>query len=261
MVNRFAGHWLRRILDRALKKIVYPRADLFAANSIDGIEESIKYYRVKRERTYRLYNIVNWADIVALGGEKAAEVPVDSSAFTICTSGRLVSMKRVDTLLLAVSRLPKRLRWRILIIGDGPERVELERLVRKLNIDNRVSFLGWIENPFPSVASSSVYVHCSEWEGFSNGVIEGMFLDVPIITSYCSSDAREMCTLGAALGFEPGDAETLRRQIERVFFDAKLRDRLLKAARQYRASHEASFAIHGYDSLIELAAQMRLLRG
>jgi glycosyltransferase involved in cell wall biosynthesis len=258
MVNRSAGHWLRKISDRVFKNIVYPRADLFAANSIDGIEESINYYGVKRERAYRLHNMVDEAEFATFGREKGIEATRDQSIFTICTSARLVSMKRIDTLLLAAPRLCQHCGWRMLIIGDGRQRDELERLARKLNIDDRVKFLGWIENPFPIVAASSVYVHCSEWEGFSNGVIEGMFLDVPIITSYCSSDAREMCITGAALGFEPGNAEELRRHIENLISDPTLRDRLRTAARQYRTKYEISSAIQGYDSLIRLAARMRV---
>ena len=97
----------------------------------------------------------------------------------------------------------------------------------------------------------------SEYEGFSNAALEAMFLDVPVITSYCSADAREMCEQGAALGFEVGDAEQLSRQILAVLGDKNLRQSLVRAASRYRAPQALENALPAYERLISQLAGER----
>ena len=77
-----------------------------------------------------------------------------------------------------------------------------------------------------------------------------MFSDVPVITSYCISDAREMCFQGAALGFEVGDHKLLAEHIANVITDKVLNDELIRCARMYRNPHALEYAIPFYEDLI-----------
>src|SRR6202008_2174687 len=105
---------------------------------------------------------------------------------------RLVQSKRVDTVIRAIAKLASTFDCALAVMGDGPLLGELSLLANQLGIGSRVHFCGWQENPMPLVARASVCVVSSDYEGFSNSVLEAMFLDVPVVTSYCSSDAREM---------------------------------------------------------------------
>lgn len=250
---------LRRVVNRWLMRLVYGRGDWFAANSIDGVEESIRYFGVKRDTARRLGGIIDSEELETLA-RQAPCVEHDPLMFTICTSARFDAMKRLDTLLHAVAGLPSHLSWRLILIGDGKERANLEALARRLGIASRVRFTGWTTNPFPIVAASSVYVHCSEWEGLSNAVLEAMFLKVPVATSFCSSDAREMSACGAALGFETGDANALSSHLENLMCSSELRERLRTQGVQYCRRHEKSASVADYDALLLRAAQMHAAR-
>ena len=171
--------------------------------------------------------------------------------------GVLIGMKRVDTLVDAFALvLSVRPDVGLLILGDGKARGALEIQARALGVEQQVTFVGQVDNPFPFLKRASVLVLASEYEGFSNAVIEAMFLDVPVITSYCSSDAREMCEQGAALGFDVGDAKQLSRQIVAVLGDGNLEAELgREEPARYRAPQALENSVPAYERLIALVAE------
>lgn len=253
LTSRYEHPWTRRVMTRWLRKLTYGRGDGFAANSIDGLEESIAHFGVKRERARRVAGVIDSQELRKLAGEAPA-APIDGRTFTVCTSARFDAMKRLDTLLHALHKLPSDLEWRAILVGDGAERAKLEALASTLGIASRVHFAGWIANPFPVIGASSVYVHCSELEGLSNAVLEAMFLGVPVVSSFCSSDTREMERMGAALGYEPGDDETLAAHLETLMRETATAEALRARALEYCQRHERSTSIADYEALLLNAA-------
>lgn len=92
---------------------------------------------------------------------------------------RLSSEKRQDTLLRAFARSGSNLK--LLIVGDGPCRIALERLSRTLEISNKVVFLGFLNNPYPLIKNAKFSVICSEYEGFGISIAESICLGVPTL--------------------------------------------------------------------------------
>jgi glycosyltransferase involved in cell wall biosynthesis len=241
----------RRALARACFRLAYSRADLFAANSIDGIRESVEDFGVPAQRAVRLFNPVDSVRLRRLAAEPSTTAP--SCDFLIVFSCRFDAMKRADTLLLAVSHIPRTRGWKVIIIGDGAQRHQIASTIQARGLEDRVIMTGWLNNPFPLIAKGDVFVHCSEWEGFSNSVIEAMFLDVPVVTSYCSTDAREMCEAGAAIGYEVGDAGALADILANMIEHPHLLTEVKNRARAYRARFEVEAAMEGYRDLLQRA--------
>lgn len=232
-----------------LMKIAYPSADMFIANSIDGIAESVSHYGVREHLTKRIPNIIDQKEITKKSEES---MPLGNTLkhHTIVMVSRLIRMKRIDTALEAMALLPRNIDCTLMIVGEGSELLSLKQLTNDLGIADRVFFSGWLENPLGLVRQASMYVMTSEYEGFSNSVLEAMFLDVPVITSYCSTDARHMCQQGAALGFETGDAKMLAQHFITLMISKQERDRLIDRARYYRSWHESTTAISYYEKTI-----------
>jgi len=244
---------LKREFIRILQQMAYQSADMFAANSIDGIRESVDYFNVRENLTKRIPNIINENEVI-----EKAEQPLNISHISrhkhkIAVVSRLVKMKRIDTAIEAMAMLPKDIDCAMVIAGDGPELPNLKQLAQDLGIAERVFFIGWLENPLPLIRQSSAYVICSEYEGFSNSVLEAMFADTPVITSFCSTDAKQMCQQGAALGFETGDAETLSKHFLTLMNSKQEKEQLIHEARQYRSWHECKTAIAVYEQTISEA--------
>jgi glycosyltransferase involved in cell wall biosynthesis len=106
--------------------------------------------------------------------------------------GRLVDEKGVDDFLAAVARLrTHRPDVRGLIVGDGPDRASLEQLARKLRIDDRVTFVGWVDplEVGDYLKAADVFVgpsrETSDGRGEGQGLtfVEAMFAGTPIVAT------------------------------------------------------------------------------
>src|SRR5690606_29211154 len=86
--------------------------------------------------------------------------------FTIITAGRLVPWKGVDVIIELLVDLPE---CRLIVAGDGPERMKLESLTRKLGVGDRVVFMGNIsrEELFAEMCKSHIFVLNTSFESFS----------------------------------------------------------------------------------------------
>jgi sugar transferase (PEP-CTERM/EpsH1 system associated) len=150
--------------------------------------------------------------------------------------GRLAAVKNYQLLLHAVALLPQDLRWRLVLIGDGPERDTLERIARELGVDARVSLLGYRDNVPELLRELDVFVLPSISEGMSNTLLEAMAAGVAAIASDVGGN-REIIESGrSGLLFAPGDPLSAAAAIEQLARDAQLRGRLASAGAQRAAT-------------------------
>ncbi len=75
----------------------------------------------------------------------------------------------------------------LLILGDGPEKVNLENLAFKLKIKNSIHFLGFVseEKKFQYLSCSDAFISTSEHEGFGINFQEAIYCNLPIISTDC----------------------------------------------------------------------------
>ena len=96
--------------------------------------------------------------------------------------GRLVSQKGCDKLIRTLSLLDKDgVGFSATIVGDGKERLNLEKLVADLNLVDRVTFVGNRKDVIDYMYSSDVIVNTSCKEGMSNVLLEAMSVGLPIV--------------------------------------------------------------------------------
>lgn len=103
--------------------------------------------------------------------------PVDGP-FTFSIVCRLEPSKEVDMAIRAVARVPN---LRLTIAGDGSVRGKLEALARKLNVDNRVCFLGYQRDPRPAIAEGDAAINSCRVEPLGLSVLEALALQRPVI--------------------------------------------------------------------------------
>ena len=106
------------------------------------------------------------------------------SIMQIVGVGSLVSVKRWDKLIACAAILKKRgIRFQLKLAGDGPLREELVSQAAALGLCNEVQFLGQVDDIPSLLASSDVLVHCSDFEGCPNSVMEAMACGLPVIAT------------------------------------------------------------------------------
>ncbi len=132
-------------------------------------------------------------------------------------------------------------RLRYKIIGDGPERGRLEALAARLQISERVEFLGQLE-PAEALAearTATLFVMPSTEEAFGVAYIEAMAAGIPAIGCRGEPGPEEIAAAGDGfLLVPPGDIERLTQRIDELLSDPQ---RLREAAQRARATVAENF--------------------
>jgi glycosyltransferase involved in cell wall biosynthesis len=155
--------------------------------------------------------------------------------FRVCAAGRLVWEKGFDVLLegfaLACNEMGQP--CELLVLGEGPRRQELNERARALAIHDQVCFAGFVDNPYPVLASADVFVHPARWEGFGVVVAEAMALGVPIIATACPGGPKDILDGGrAGILVPPEHPQELAHALVRVLQDFAFRTRLASLAKE-----------------------------
>ena len=215
-----------------------------------GLAEVIK---VPYERITTIYNPAITSDLHG----KAAEQPdhpwfLDHGAPIILAVGRLAKHKDHPTLIRAFARLTTRRACRLIILGEGLLRKEIEGLVEKFKLSDRVSLPGWVENPFAFMARASLFVLSSRWEAFGMVLAEALACGCPCVSTDCPSGPAEILLNGDLGPLVPvGDDAALAEAMGRVLDDPPDR-RLLQ---QRAAYFSADRAVAAYEELITSVVQ------
>lgn len=108
------------------------------------------------------------------------------------STGRFVKLKNYDKIIYAFKQfLNSNNSWKLLLIGDGPEKRNCEKLVKKLGIEEYVIFTGQISNVEKYYEKSKIYICASSFEGWGMSITEAMMFKNAII-SYNFPSAREI---------------------------------------------------------------------
>jgi glycosyltransferase involved in cell wall biosynthesis len=150
----------------------------------------------------------------------------DYDGYRLLTVGRLNPQKAIEVSIETMARLKREgisARWYVL--GTGPEREKLERLIVRLGLEEDFYLLGAVDNPYPYFAACDLYVHASRFEGRSIAIQEAQALGCAILASDCSGN-REQIRDGWDGVLSPLDVTALAGQIQRLLADQKLRSLL-----------------------------------
>ena len=159
----------------------------------------------------------------------------------IMAAGRLVPERQHAKLVAAFAEIADQIPdWRLRIVGEGPQRVEVVRQTRKANLWDRVELVRSVPDLAAEWAKASVGAVSSRAEAFPMGALEAMAAGVPVVTFDCASGPRELVeheVTGLLVGAE--SVSGLAAALLRMTTDAELRHRLgegaLRASRQYAA--------------------------
>lgn len=200
-----------------LVKLLYPNVDLIVAVSQGVADDLINYMNIPAEKIHVIYDPVVTDDLYSKS-EEVLDHPwfLDKSCPVILAVGRLTPVKDFNTLITAFSLVRQQIPAKLLILGEGECRNELEQLVLDNNLSEDVSLPGFFSNPFPYMKHSSLFVLSSRTEGLPNAMIQAMALGVPIVATNCRSGPAEILENGR-LGIltEVGNPELLAKSIMR----------------------------------------------
>ena len=185
LAERHAGlkHWAAA----ALPRLAYPRADHIIAVSEGVRSDLIRNFRVPANLVKALPNPFD-LDRITADGRAEPELPLPPR-FMVGV-GRLTTAKGPQDLIeayaLAKPDIP------LCLLGDGPDRQQLEARIAELGLSDRIRLLGYARNPFAIVSRAELFVSGSHCEGFPNAMAEAMALGLPVVATDCPSGPAEI---------------------------------------------------------------------
>jgi glycosyltransferase involved in cell wall biosynthesis len=175
---------------------------------------------------------------------------VDAAASCIALVARLVPIKDVPTFLRSVATVAKTFpNIQALIVGDGVERVSLERLAYSLGISAHCRFTGWVADLREVYAAADVAVLSSINEGAGASLVEAMASGKPVVATSVGG-VPEIVSPGTGLLVPPRDPEALAAAIVKLLGDPALGKKMGTAARESAlAKYSASRLVTDLDNL------------
>jgi glycosyltransferase involved in cell wall biosynthesis len=163
--------------------------------------------------------------------------------------GRFSREKGFDILIRAVALLP---RVTCVLVGDGPERPNLERLADDLGIRRRVLMTGWVSRARSYLPSFDLVAFPSRFEGLPLAVVEGMLAKRAVIASDVGSVGEAVVDGVTGLLVPPEDPDALAAAIARLIDDSKLRSRMGIRGRERALAHFSSQTMaRSYEALYQ----------
>jgi glycosyltransferase involved in cell wall biosynthesis len=158
----------------------------------------------------------------------------------ILSVGRLSFEKGMDVLIQSFARIHEAFPlWSLAILGEGPERMELEKLAKTLGIADKIRFLGKVKDPEVWMARAGLVVQVSRFEGFPNAVVEAMGMGAAVISTDCPSGPSEIIVDGVNGRLVPVDnVAALADMMRQLMGDQQQRDALGGAALEVRQRYE-----------------------
>lgn len=167
-------------------KIYYEEADYIVSVSNEAAQMFKRYFENIKEKILCLYNIMDIDRIKKLSIEPVYDCPQlqQENILKLCSVGRLNAQKDFKLALGTARKLKeKSINFIWIIIGEGEERYELEKLIRIYDLKNLVYLLGMKRNPYPYMKKCDIYIQTSKSEGLCITVGEAKVLKKPIIVT------------------------------------------------------------------------------
>lgn len=206
---RFANSLKDRCLP-ILMRIIYPLAARIVAVSTGVANDLSRVIGIPRSRIHVIFNPVVTPELLTSSFESEEHPWFEHGQPPVILGiGRLTQAKGFSNLIYAFSRIRKnQIRARLMILGEGDERSNLEALISTLGVESEVSLPGFHDNPYFFLRNSSVFVLSSLWEGLPTVLIEALACGVAIVSTNCPSGPDEILENGKWGTLVPVNDET-----------------------------------------------------
>ena len=161
----------------------YQKYDQIVAVSENVKQASCTYSGIQPSRIHVLYNTNDTEHIRMMSKNSVMDARFVSGELSICSVGKIVPVKGFDRLARIHKRLmDEGLKHHIYILGVGEQQAEIEDYLKKNNLENSFTFLGFQDNPYQYVSRCDLYVCSSLREGFSTAATEALIVGTPVCT-------------------------------------------------------------------------------
>ncbi|WP_028973449.1 glycosyltransferase family 4 protein [Spirochaeta cellobiosiphila] len=209
-----------------LRFIFYPRATKIVSLS-QGVSDYFKWIKEKKKQVIYNFYTPNTQEV-------KEEYFFDKDKKYIIAMGRLVSLKQHSMMIKAFRKISDNKKdISLVIFGEGPERGNLENLIKELSLTGKVFLPGTVRNTEYVFSNGELFLHTSTYEGFGNVLVEAMAMGLPVVSTDCMSGPKEIVIDGFN-GFLVGikDIDGTVAAINKLLDDIVLKESMSRNAKK-----------------------------
>ncbi|MBI2446212.1 MAG: glycosyltransferase [Parcubacteria group bacterium] len=222
------------------EKISAPFKDIIVVNSEFDRQLAIKNKITRPEKIITIYNGIDLNEIKFLSkeevkkfiGSKIENLKLKIENFILIgTIANLYKNKGLDFLILAAARIKKsQPSWQFIIIGNGPEKLNLEKLIKNHGLENDVFLIGSIPDAHKYLKAFDLFVLPSVKEGQPWVILEAMAAEIPIVATNIAGIPEMIENEKSGLLVEPTDPDALAAAIEKTLTHPSLAHKMAQNA-------------------------------
>tara|TARA_Y100000816_G_scaffold220828_1_gene165812 strand:+ start:1308 stop:2399 length:1092 start_codon:yes stop_codon:yes gene_type:complete len=185
--------WSKNFIKKQLYKFGLNAASQIIVNSLEFKKIIKKKFNIN---SVNIYNPLNSKEIIDLSKKKIKFNFFEKNYLNLINIGRLENQKDHLTLLRAIKLIKDRIKIKLLIIGNGSMQNEIGAFIEKNNLKSNVKIINNLDNPFPYLLKSDLFVLSSIFEGLPNVLLEALTLNKFVISTNCSTGPAEILVNG-----------------------------------------------------------------
>ncbi len=203
-----------KMIDYFLMQPLYKSADAIIAQSKDIYNDLIEVYKLSKDKIKIINNPIK-KDKLKVGNSNNCNIK-------LLTIGRFSPEKGYDRLLQIVHKLPSN--YTLQIMGDGALVDDMKKIAKKLKIEDRLTFLGFLEEEqkLTIMQASDLYIQTSYVEGFPNSLLQSVAMGLPVIAFDVPGGTKEIVNAVNGVLIPDGEKELMVEAIKK--FESNLYD-------------------------------------
>tara|TARA_B100000929_G_scaffold188682_1_gene149408 strand:+ start:7478 stop:8578 length:1101 start_codon:yes stop_codon:yes gene_type:complete len=173
----------------------YKNYDHIITQSNDMSFDLIQNFNIPPEKIIKINNPVDNIYIQKLKSEN--NVTLKKDKINLLCAGRLNYQKGFDLLISGLEDFLKiEDNIHLTILGEGEDKIKLEKLVKKEGLQEKITFLGSVDNPYSYMSKADLFVLGSRFEGFPNVLLEALTCGCPVLSNLCPGGIDEIIIEG-----------------------------------------------------------------
>lgn len=232
-----------------LQYVTYPMADLIVLQTSKGAEWQKKNYPLVKCQTIPnpiIYPLPVVDPIIH------TDLFLNACDNVVIAVGRLVPQKGFHLLIEAFAKLKQKVNWKLVIVGDGPEKNQLLSLAAGLNLTQNIVFPGLVGNISSWYARAEIFVLSSFYEGFPNTLLEAMAYGCVCVSFDCDTGPSDIIDneVNGLLIPDVGDINALTNKLQLLVENKDLRAAISQEAVKVKNTFAVSKIVDLWDDAI-----------
>lgn len=246
-ISELYGKSSKRLQITTSMRLLYRYLDGLVAVSQGAADDLARVSGRRRESIRAIHNPIVNAEPATAATAVLPDAWANGTHCKLLSVGTLKAIKDLPVLIRAFAALCKRLDARLMILGEGEQRAELEALAASLGLQERVFMPGFVVDTRDYYQAADLFVLTSRGEGFGNVLVEALHAGTPVVSTDCPSGPREILAHGKYGALVPvGDVDALTDAMQ----DALSRPHDHEALQRRAQDFGVNKAVDGYLDLL-----------